>query len=139
MRELMSVVRAQTAGPVGPWFSHHRSLVSDVFEFEISVPVSKQVQPTGRVHPGVLLGGNVVQATYVGPYDGLREAWSKLSDWMRSKGYTPLSNFWEAYAYGPESTDNSEEFQTVLSQPVADALINSGRTNHSEGTASESM
>lgn len=119
IRELMSVVAAQSAGPAGPWFSHHLRFDPDVFDFEISVPVSKPVEPTGRVHPSSLPGGIIVQATYTGPYEGLSEAWCELRDWIESKGYNLALNFWEAYVRGPESTSVASEYQTVLSQPLA--------------------
>ena len=47
--ELMSTLKAQGISPAGPWFSHHLRMDPAVFDFEIGVPVTKDVKPTGRV------------------------------------------------------------------------------------------
>jgi hypothetical protein len=40
LRELMAAVAAQGIAPTGPWFIHHLRTDPDIFDFEISVPVS---------------------------------------------------------------------------------------------------
>lgn len=46
--EAMAAVTAQGIKPVGPWFSHHRRMSPDIFDFEICVPVDSPVTPVGR-------------------------------------------------------------------------------------------
>ena len=52
--ELMTTLKEQGITPTGPWFSHHFRMDPAVFDFEIGVPVSADVQASGRVKQGEL-------------------------------------------------------------------------------------
>jgi hypothetical protein len=46
-QELFSTLAAQGVAPTGPWFSHHFRMDPATFDFEVGVPVSAPVKPTG--------------------------------------------------------------------------------------------
>jgi hypothetical protein len=52
--EVMAAVATQGIGPTGPVFSHHLRMDPAIFDFEVSVPVTKTVTPVGRVQPSQL-------------------------------------------------------------------------------------
>src|SRR5215471_4923797 len=76
--ELMAAVTAQGLAPAGPVFSHHFKMDPDTFDFEVGVPVSKRVAPSGRVQPGQLPAATVARTVYHGPYEGLSAAWGEF-------------------------------------------------------------
>jgi effector-binding domain-containing protein len=117
--ELMATVSAQGIGPTGPWFSHHLRTDPAVFDFEIGVPVSAPVTPTGRVRPGELPAARVARTVYHGPYEGLGAAWGELGEWLAVNGHAPGTALWECYLAGPESTADSSQFRTELNRPLA--------------------
>src|SRR5690348_4099239 len=47
--EVMAAAAAQGVGPTGPVYSHHFKMDPEVFDFEVGVPVSAPIKPTGRV------------------------------------------------------------------------------------------
>lgn len=116
--ELMAAVTAQGVGPAGPWYSHHFRMDPEVFDFEIGMPVTAPVTPTGRVMAGELPAVRVARTVYCGPYEGLGEAWGEFEAWIKGAGHATAPNLWEVYAKGPESTDNPAEFRTELSWPL---------------------
>jgi hypothetical protein len=59
INELMSTIAAQGIAPAGPWFDHHLKMDPDIFEFEISVPVTAPVVAAGRVKPSQLPAATV--------------------------------------------------------------------------------
>src|SRR5687768_14632768 len=73
--ELMAAVAAQGITPTGPWFTHHLRMDPDIFDLEVSVPVSAPVTAAGRVQPGRLPAARVARTVYHGPYEGLGDAW----------------------------------------------------------------
>ena len=48
-QELFSTLAAQGVKPTGAWFSHHFRMDPATFDFEVGVPVSAPITPTGRV------------------------------------------------------------------------------------------
>lgn len=90
--EVMQVVKEQGITPAGPFFSHHRRMDPDVFDFELGLPIPVPISPVGRVRPGKLPGGRVAQAVYRGPYEGLGEAWSQFGKWLKANGQATAEN-----------------------------------------------
>ena len=118
-QELMEVVSAQGIGPAGPFFSHHLRLDPEVWDFELGVPVSSPVSPTGRVEAGELPAATVAQTVYHGGYEGLGPAWGEFSGWIDAEGHAPGPNFWERYVAGPESGPDPANWRTELNRPLA--------------------
>lgn len=116
--ELMAVVSAQGVGPAGPWYSHHLKMEPDTFDFEIGVPVTAPVAPTGRVTAGSLPAAKVARTVYHGGYEGLGEAWGELGAWIDAQGLTPAPNLWEVYVVGPESGPDAAGWRTELYRPL---------------------
>jgi effector-binding domain-containing protein len=118
-QELMEVVSAQGIGPAGPFFSHHLRMDPEVWDFELGVPVTAPVSPTGRVEAGELPAATVARTVYHGGYEGLGSGWGELGAWVASEGHTPAANLWESYVAGPESGPDSAHWRTELNRPLA--------------------
>jgi effector-binding domain-containing protein len=116
--ELIEEITSQGLEASGPWFTHHRKMDPEVFDFEICVPIQKPVQPSGRVMPGEVPSVKAARTTYHGPYEGLAEAWGKLDAWLAGEGHEPADDLWEVYAVGPEAGPDSSAWQTELNRPL---------------------
>ena len=117
-QEVMAAVAAQDIGSAGPWFTHHLRMDPEVFDFEIGVPVSGPVAPTGRVEAGQFPAATVARTVYHGGYEGLPDAWGEFEAWIAAEGLTTASDLWEVYAAGPESSDDPAEWRTELYRPL---------------------
>lgn len=120
IHEVMQTVAAQGIGPTGPWLAHHFRRPSDVFDFEIAVPVGATVVATGRVEASQLPATKVARTVYRGGYEGLGQAWGELEAWIAAQGLTPGTDFWEVYLVGPESEDDPAAYCTELNRPIVD-------------------
>lgn len=78
--ELMTTLAAQGIAPAGPVFTHHLKITPNIFDFELSVPVSGPVIAAGRVKPSQWPAMKVARTVYHGPYEGL-----PASSWTGSK------------------------------------------------------
>ena len=116
--ELMTTLKDQGITPTGPWFSHHLRMDPAVFDFEIGVPVSADVKPTGRVKAGQLPATRVARTTYRGGYEGLGPAWGEFEAWLKKNGHTAAPDLWEVYTAGPETGPDSSNYQTQLNRPL---------------------
>jgi effector-binding domain-containing protein len=116
--ELMSTLKSQGITPTGPWFSHHLRMDPSLFDFEIGVPVSAEVRPSGRVKPGHLPATTVARTTYRGGYDGLGPAWGEFDQWLSKNGHAPASDLWEVYTAGPETGNDASLYRTELNRPL---------------------
>ncbi len=116
--ELMTALAAQGIAPAGPVFSHYLNMDSGLFDFEVGVPVSAPVAPSGRVQPGELPAARVARTTYHGPYEGLHDAWREFGVLARALGHKAAGGLWECYVVGPESSPNPADWRTELNQPL---------------------
>ncbi|MBY0278078.1 GyrI-like domain-containing protein [Candidatus Binatia bacterium] len=118
LNEVLAAVAAQGHEQTGAWFTHHLHRPTDVFDFEVGVPIAGTITATGRVRPGRLPAARVARAVHVGPYDDLASAWGELEAWLAAHGHTPASEMWEHYAVGPESGLPSTQWRTPLVWPL---------------------
>jgi effector-binding domain-containing protein len=118
LREIMDAIAAQGVAPAGPWFTHHRRMDPEVFDFEITVPVARPVTASGRVVPGELPAMRVVRTVYRGGYEGLGDAWQEFDAWIESQGLATQPDLWEVYASGPEADPDPATWATELSRAL---------------------
>lgn len=118
IKELMGALAAQGIAPAGPVFAHYFNC-SDKLDFEVGVPVSQQVAPSGRVKPSELPAATVARTVYTGSYEGLHSAWAKFGEWTAGHGHKRGPTFWESYVQGPESNQNPSTWRTELSQVIS--------------------
>ena len=116
--EIMAALGAQGIPPAGPIFSHHFKMDPAIFDFEIGVPVSNPVVPTGRVKSGQLPAATVARTVYHGPYEGLGAAWGEFEAWIAGNGHQSAANLWEFYVSGPESSPDPSNWRTELNRPL---------------------
>lgn len=119
IHEVYAAVQAQGLQPVGPWFTHHSRRPTDTFDFDVCVPVTSPVTPTGRVQSGELAPRKVLRTIYQGPYEGLADAWGEFHQWFDSQGHEVAEDLWEVYAVGPESGSDPAQWRTELNKPLA--------------------
>jgi effector-binding domain-containing protein len=116
--ELMAALAAQGIAPAGPVFAHYVKMGSDVYAFEVGVPVSAPVAPTGRLRLGQLPAARVARAIYYGRYEGLPAAWGEFAALVSGQGHRPAAGLWECYLVGPESSPDPANWRTELNQPL---------------------
>jgi effector-binding domain-containing protein len=118
LRELKGALAGQGIKPIGPWFTHHLRIDPKVFDFQVCLPVSKEVVATGRVQAGRMFETKVARTIYRGPYEGLGDAWREFGKWIEAHGFRPGEDLWECYLAGPEKSNNPAEWETKLSRAI---------------------
>jgi effector-binding domain-containing protein len=116
--EILTAIAAQDIAPAGPVFSHHLTIDSATFDFELGVPVATAVTPAGRVNAGRLPAVTVARTVYHGPYEDLGAAWAEFVKWIADNGHTPAPDVWESYVAGPESSPDPANWRTELNRPL---------------------
>ena len=116
--EVLAAVAAQGLRTAGAWFTHHFRHPTDVFDFEVGIPVVGTIAAIGRVRPGRLPAARVARTVHVGDYEGLVDAWGELEAWIAANGHEPAAELWEHYALGPESGQAPEAWRTELVRPL---------------------
>ncbi|MEX2122824.1 MAG: GyrI-like domain-containing protein [Woeseia sp.] len=120
VEEVISTVAGQGVEATGAVFAHHLKMDPKTFDFEVGVPVSAPVAPSGRVEPGKRPVTRVAQTVYHGPYDGLPGTWGKFHDWLENSGHKWAPDIWECYVVHPGSEPDPANWQTQLNRPLAD-------------------
>jgi len=118
LAELHAALAAQSVTPSGPWFTHHRRMDPAVFDFEICLPVSGLVTPSGRVQAGRFPAATVARTVLHGGYEGLADAWGRLDSWIAAQGHRPAGDLWECYVVGPETSADPADWRTELNRPL---------------------
>jgi effector-binding domain-containing protein len=118
LRELKATLAGQGVKPIGPWFTHHLRIDPKAFDFNVCLPVSKEVVATGRVQAGRMFGTKVARTIYRGPYESLGDAWRELGSWIGESGFKTGDDLWECYLSGPEKSNDPAEWETELSRAI---------------------
>jgi uncharacterized protein YndB with AHSA1/START domain/effector-binding domain-containing protein len=118
LTEIMTTIKAQGLTQAGPWFTHHLTMDPKTFDFEICVPVAKEVTPAGRVVNRVVPAGKVALTTYQGAYEQLGDGWKAFDTWIGANGHVPAPDLYETYTVGPESSPNAADWRTELRRPI---------------------
>ena len=118
LHELLAELAKQGIAPAGPVFDHHFSPPDTHFDFEIGVPVSTPVTPTGRVAAGKRPACRAARAVLVGDYDQLPEAWPRLMTWIGEQRLDPAADLWQIFVSGPESGPDPATWRTELVRPL---------------------
>lgn len=115
--ELQAGILAQEGVSItGPWLTHHFQRPVEFFDFEVCFPVSKPVQPAGRIQPGEWPAMTVIRTIYQGPYQGLVPAWGEFMTWITESGHQITEDIWERYLIGPDSGVPPAEWRTELNR-----------------------
>jgi len=118
--ELLGAVEEQGAEVVGPVFAHHFRMDSEIFDFELGVPVSAPVEPRGRVVPGKLPPRKVARTIYQGPYEGLPNAWAEFQEWVEEEKLPWRPDIVERYVVTPDGEPDPGKWRTELERPLFD-------------------
>ena len=120
LAELRAAVEAQEVAVTGPWFTHHRRITPELFDFEIGLAVERPIEAAGRVVPSVRPAMTAAQAVHRGGFEALGAAWGELGAWIAREGHVAATDLWERYLVGPESSPRPEEWATELTRPLVD-------------------
>lgn len=100
----------------GPPLALHTRIPSDTADLAVGVPVtaalSSQIELSSgfRVEATRCPAGPVAATSYLGPYDGLGDAWGRFMGAVAAAGHEPGTTFFEAYLSNPaEVTDASTQ------------------------------
>lgn len=91
----------------GPALSQHFRMPTDTCDLEAGLPVrTPLVEPFALdngflVEPGLLPATPVAATSYVGPYEGLGEAWGGFMQAVGERGLQAALPFWEIYVTAP--------------------------------------
>jgi effector-binding domain-containing protein len=112
-------LREAGVAPAGPPFARYFSVGPEGLDVATGFPVAEPFLGAGIVHPGELPAGPAAVATYVGPYQGLEDAWTSLRRRIDDLGRTRGDDPWEVYFIGPGSGVDEAEWRTELVWPLA--------------------
>ncbi|HVZ28981.1 MAG TPA: GyrI-like domain-containing protein, partial [Asticcacaulis sp.] len=114
LTELRKVLADQGITPAGAWFTHHFKVPDETFDFEICLPVDKDVASQGRVQPGEIRSTRVVRTTCHGNYDRLGAGWGEFMGWVKEQNLNTAGDFWEIYAVNPDDSADPADWRTQL-------------------------
>ncbi len=106
----------------GPPLGIYYEVGDGTFDMAVAIPIG---EPPSSVDPAMFVGetpdGLAAVATYVGPYDGLPDAWQRFVDEINGQGLTMRDEAClEEYELGPDATDDPTKWRTRFVQPIAD-------------------
>ena len=117
--EISAALEAAGIPRTGPWFAHHHRRPTDTFDFDVCFPISKPLQPTGRVENAEIPAAEVIRTVHHGDYQGLPQTWQDFADWLSAGSFKTREDFFEVYAVGPNDNENPDSWETELNTLLA--------------------
>jgi effector-binding domain-containing protein len=112
--ELLRVISAQGAVPIGPLFSYHYRRPSETFDFEIGFPVNKELREQERVRMIMIPSARIARTEHTGPYEGLAASWGELRGWVLEQKLSENGRFYESYLTNPDEERDPKKWRTKL-------------------------
>jgi effector-binding domain-containing protein len=111
--------------PAGAPFGRYHRWDDDMADVEIGVPVTERPAgmpaladvATGEPGTSSLPGGLAGVAVHVGPYDGFKDTYGELHDWIHAQGHEEGVGPWESYVDDPAGKDPAT-LRTEIVWPV---------------------
>lgn len=119
LQELRAVLADQGIETAGPWLTHHLKMPGQVFDYEICIPIERDLKPQGRVENGEIPAARTARTTYRGNFDKLGEGWGQFMAWINALPVKAGGTLWEVYRVGPDDSANPADWQTELNRPLA--------------------
>lgn len=106
--------------PAGPPMAiyHDPEMREDDVDMEAVVPVSDEVEASGRVRCWTLPGSTVATTLHVGAYEELGKAYAALAEWVQSHGHETAGPPCESYLVGPMEAKDPGELRTEIIWPI---------------------
>jgi effector-binding domain-containing protein len=102
----------------GPPYTLYREWGASGGDIEVGFPTTAPIPHDGEVVPAELPEVQAAVATYVGPYEGLGEAYEELQRWIRSHGHEPDKAMWEVYLTDPGADPDTSHWRTQIVWPL---------------------
>jgi effector-binding domain-containing protein len=113
-RDLMGYAQRRGIEVSGPPFTYYHAWSFRGVEFESGLPVDREVEVGGRIRLFNLPATRAVTALHRGPYEGLRETYSKMEGWIKGKGLVPSRSMWEEYLNDPIAVDQNDLLTRIV-------------------------
>ncbi len=112
--------------PAGPPYGRYHQFGPDVADVEIGIPTAMpapNLRPVaeseaGELGASELPGGEVAILVHRGPYDGLRQAYDGLHEWIHAQGREEAAGPWESYVDDPGEVDEAD-LRTEVCWPLS--------------------
>ncbi len=112
--------------PAGPPYGRYHEFGPERVDVEIGIPVrapASFLRPLAEAEPGELgsselPGGAAAVTVHRGSYDGLKDAYGALHDWIHAQGHAEGPAPWESYVDDPSEVDESD-LKTEVCWPLA--------------------
>lgn len=106
---VMAYATAQAIPVEGPAYVIYYNMDMGALDMEIGFFAPHAPPTAGEdVRSGHFPAGRWATVLHVGPYDGLKEAYSALEQWVAAQGLAPAGLACEFYYNGPDDTPPSE-------------------------------
>lgn len=110
-------VRSQGVQMSGMPFMRYLEM-TDRFRIAAGVPVPEAMPGSGEIESSELPGGRAATTVFLGPYQGVGEAWDALYAWCDERGIERRFGGWDIYENDPSQVKNPAELRTRLYLPL---------------------
>lgn len=83
-------------------------------DVEIGVPVARPIESRDNMHASYIPAGKKAVGMYKGPYQGMREIYEAMNQWLSEHHHDPTGVVYEFYYNSPDEVPESELLTKIM-------------------------
>ena len=115
---IMEAIGKQGLEAAGAPFGIYYTESTTKWEMDICIPVNKAGKADGDVKPGLYKGGNMVVASFYGPYEQTPAGHEAAGAFIKANGKKIMGAPWECYVTDPMMEKDTAKWLTEICYPV---------------------
>ncbi len=119
MMQVMNFLENRRMRPSGPPVTLFHDTNDSFIDFEVGIPVNKQVESHDQIKMSTIPSGKAVYALYKGSLENIAPVYAEMIKWANERQIKTTKLWWERYLTDPRKEPDQSNWKTEIYYQIA--------------------